>query len=662
MPSLTAELQHNSPLTKRILYAVSSRVRASREAYTKRHAAWRKAEETALAYIPENELERVRNIRRDYYGEPEFTKIRVPYSYGVLMASHTYWTTVFLSRSPVNQFTGRHGESEQQVQALEALIDYQAQVGEMMVPWYLWLLDVGKYGLGVVNISWVEEEAVISSIEERPVLFAGLLSTGKTKKQKIQKRIPGYAGNRLTNIRPYDFFPDPRVPVRFFQKGEFCATKMSIGWNQVLKRLDQGYYIKETVDKLGRMGQHNHRDYMDASEGSDQVQLPDNIGFDLDNEGEQNKRTARNSNVGLYECCIELVPKDWGLGGGTYPEKWMFTVTEDFNYVLGAQPLGMNHNKFPFAVIEYEPEGYSINARGIGEVLKPINDVMDWLINSHLFNVRKSLNDQFIVDPSQVVLSDLESPLPGGAIRMSPAAYGRDARAVLTQLPVQDVTRTHLTDLTAMLNMGQRTIGVNDQMMGQINPTGRRSATEVRTGAGFGINRLKTTSEFFSVMGWSPMAQQLVSNSQQYYEGSQKFRIVGQLAAEAGQEFMEVNPEEILGFYDFVPVDGTLPVDRQAQATLWTNLMGQLRNFPEIMQRYDMGRIFEWVAQLAGLKNVNQFRIQLTPDEQLMMQAQQGNVVPLGGVGPGAPQAGNTPPPLQTQGPNHENYPTEAQA
>jgi len=44
-----------------------------------------------------------------------------------------------------------------------------------------------------------------------------------------------------------------------------------------------------------------------------------------------------------------------------------------------------------------------------------------------------------------------------------------------------------------------------------------------------------------------------------------------------------------------------------------------------------MGKLFAWVAQLAGLKNINQFKIQVTPDQVLAQQMQAGNVVPAGG-------------------------------
>jgi hypothetical protein len=38
-------------------------------------------------------------------------------------------------------------------------------------------------------------------------------------------------------------------------------------------------------------------------------------------------------------------------------------------------------------------------------------------------------------------------------------------------------------------------------------------------------------------------------------------------------------------------VDGTLPVDRFAQANLWKEILAGMRTMPEIAQQYDMGRI-----------------------------------------------------------------------
>ena len=67
-----------------------------------------------------------------------------------------------------------------------------------------------------------------------------------------------------------------------------------------------------------------------------------------------------------------------------------------------------------------------------------------------------------------------------------------------------------------------------------------------------------------------------------------------------------------------------------AQANLWKDIMGTLRMMPpQVAMSYDWGRIFAWVAQLAGLKNISQFKVQVMPDQQLAAQAAAGNVIPM---------------------------------
>lgn len=630
MPSLSLDIRPNSPLHKRIVDGVRERVLASKRSYDSKHQAWREAEDAAVAFIPEKEVDSIRRGKRDS-GTPQYTTLYIPYSYGMLMTSHTYWTTVFLSRNPVMQFAGRHGESEQQVQAMEALMSYQMDVGKMLVPFYVWLYDVGKYGVGILGTYWEEEFSNVSSIEEREEMFLGMLKTGTRKKVKVTRRIRGYEGNKNYNVRPYDFLPDPRVTLADFQKGEFCAVFRKIGWNEILKRADQGYYINVEELKPAK----NLQSADQGEQGSSRIERPGEThlfsdDFAMNKDG---KRTQGNATVSSYETYIDLIPTDWGLGKGNLPEKWVFTVTSDWKLVFGAQPLGANHDKFPFNVLVFEPEAYGILPRGMPEILKPVQDTVNWLINSHFYNVRKILNGQYIVDPSRVSISDMLDPQAGGIIRLKPAGYGSIPAETVQQLTAQDVTQNHLRDIQVMYEMGQRAVGVNDQLMGVLQNSGRKTATEVRSASTFGINRLKTNAEFFSAMGWSPLSQMMVQNSQQYYDMEQKFRIVGDLALDAGNSFMDVTPETITGFYDFVPVDGTLPVDRFAQANLWKELMAQMRTIPELAMGYDILRIFSFVAKLAGLKNIDQFRIQQMPMGMLQGQAQQGNVVPLGGAG-----------------------------
>jgi hypothetical protein len=196
-------------------------------------------------------------------------------------------------------------------------------------------------------------------------------------------------------------------------------------------------------------------------------------------------------------------------------------------------------------------------------------------------------------------------------------------------MQVMDVTKAHLGDMAVFDQFAQKALGINEQIMGQTNTGGRKTAQEIRTSSTFGINRQKTVAEFYSMLGFDPLSMRLVQNSQQYFDAPLKVRIVGDLVQEAGPNFIMVNPQDIAGFYDFVPVDGTMPIDRFQMASLWQQMFGQISRIPQIAMRYDLGRIFGWVAQLAGLKSIRKFQLQIAPPGVDPRQLMGGNVVPI---------------------------------
>jgi len=627
MPARSLNIAPESPLHKKLVSMLQTRIALARRGQQLQHQKWQDAEETTLAYIKPQEADLIRTNRRDMSGVPAYTTIQVPYSYALLMSAHTYWTSVFFSRSPVHQFTGRHGEGEQQVQAMEALIGYQYEVGQFVVPYYIWLYDAGKYGLGVIGSYW-----------EKKILNFGQLvemadpNTGQVGVYQVTQEIPGYEGNCVYNVSPWDFFPDPRVPVKRFQSGEFLGIRKRLGWNQILERQRAGYFIN--IDKIAGHVSDRTGSVGGSSEGSSILQRP------LMNEDICSDENVRHPAGGVfYEVYVNLVPKEWGVGQTNYPQIWCFTITEDLSLLCGATPLGMWHCQFPFDILENEVEGYGLYSRGIIEITDPIQNTVDWLLNSHFYNVRQSLNNQFIVDPSKLVIKDVQNSGPGFLWRLRPEAYGTDLNTMFKQVDVVDVTRAHMSDFQAMFSIGERTIGINDQIMGSMGGNQRKTATEVRTTTAFGINRLKTISEYMSGMGFAPHSQKLVQTSQQMYSAQAKLRRVGSFAQEAGENFLNVRPEDIVGFYDLVPVDGTLPIDRMAQANLWKEIMaGAMRMPPQIAQQYDWARIFAWAAQIGGLKNINQFKIQVLQPGQGPAPGSIPMLPAPGGQGGGIPQ------------------------
>lgn len=628
MPSLTRNIPKTTELHKKLCTMLSERIKFALSSQDTQHDAWQKAENNVLAYLPESELDAQRRTERENSGIPSYTTIVLPYSFAMLMSAHTYLTSVFFARSPVHQFSGRHGENEQQVQMLEACISYQVDVGEMLGPYYIQLYDSLKYGLGVIEEYWDQEDIQFATIMPSQVEGEG------GKKVMVRAKMPGYQGARICNISPWDFLPDPRVTVGKYQQGEFVFVRKQLSWETVVRRKSQGYYMN--IDTItGPI--KDFAGLRAGGAGSDQT-----TGSQLERPEANASWTAIDDTkhpaiIPVYEGCVSVIPKEWGLGDEEFPEKWMFTITGDMSTLIGVQPHGAMHGKFPYGVMESEVEGYGTYNRGLPQILTPVQNTLDWLINQHFYNVRAAMNNQFILDPSKIVTKDAETAGPGFIWRLRPEAYGQDIRTFFAQVPVNDMTRGHVNDMSTMLGIGERITGINDQIMGVLQTGGRKTATEVRSATGFGVNRLKTLAEYISATSFSQHSQRLVQMTQQYMTAERKLRVVGTLATDAGpnaaMNFLNFRPDQIQGFYDFVPVDGTLPVDKLALANLWKELLLQMRSVPGLILQYDLGRIFAHVAALAGIRNLQQFKIQIGSPQAIAQAVDAGNMVPVGGKG-----------------------------
>jgi len=612
----SVEVKYNSPLHTMLKKAICERKKYSNEKMKNFHTQWDDADDSMRAYIHEKDVDKRRKDKKRYDGEVDYVTLEVPYIYATIMTAHTYYSSVILSRTPVWQFSARHGESQDSVQAVEAVMDYQLKVGQHLPVMYNWLYDMAKYSLGVVGTYWEEEEKVICQYVDEPNVILGV-PIGGTRRVKKEEILKGYVGNKLFNIRPYDFYPDPRVPIWRFQEGEFCCRTTSEGYHDIIstEHAQPGYY--QNLKQLVTLSQ-SREGYDNV--GSPRVELPMQPG--------EGGRAPGPGFFKITEAYIKIIPSVWGLGDSKRSEIWCFTLAEE-EVIIRAAPLGLYHNKFPFSVMESNFGSEEFAKFGMLETIRPLTDIMTWLINSHFYNVRRVLNNQVIVDPSRVVMKDLTKP-GQRVIRLKPNSYGADVRSMISQLTHVDITRTHLNDVQYVESMIQRVSSVVDTVMGMQAQGGRKSATEVRSSTGWSTSRLKTPIEYNSALALDPLSQMMLSNTQQFLDIERKYMIAGN-TLENAQSFVDVAPDRIAGSYDFVSVDGTMPIDRLAQANFWKELLVQMSRIPEFAMQWDVGAMVAHAMKLQGERNIDRFkRVNVN-----VMQpgAQPGaNMIPLGGA------------------------------
>jgi len=624
---LSLQVKYGTPLHDRIKTAICERKKFSDQKMKQFHSQWDNADDSMRAYIKEREIDRKRKDKKRYDGEVDYVTLEVPYAYAMTMTQHTYYTSTLLSRSPVFQFTGRHGESQDSIMAVEAVMDYQTKSGYMMPVMYNWLYDLAKYTVGIVGLYWESEDKIISKYVSQPNVVNGISFAGSTPTMQ-QEIVKGYIGNKLFNIRPYDFFPDPRVPLWRFQEGEFCIRETSEGYFDIIatEHTYPGYYCN--IDKLPEAA---NKKGTPLNIGSPRVERPLQPG-----EG----NAPGPGFFKITEAYIKLIPKVWGLGDSGRVEIWCFQLAED-EIIISAKPLGLYHNKFPCSLMEGNFGSDEFAKFGTIEVIRPLTDILTWLINSHFYNVRRVLNNQLVFDPSRVTVKDLTKP-GQRLIRLKPSAYGTDPRQAVHQLQVFDVTSGHLQNAQYIEQMIQRVPGITDIVMGMMDQGGRRSATESRITANAGTSRLRTPIEYNSFLAMDPLSDMMISNTQQLLDVDRLYRVAGN-TLETAARFVTAGPDSIAGSYDFVPVDGTAPIDRLAQANFWKELLVQVARVPQIAMQLDLVGMIGHTMKLQGERNFDRFRIQVLPPGVApgsAMPAQGGmpaspadNVVPLGAAG-----------------------------
>lgn len=610
-PTLSAENK------KKLARLVCDAVKMSDEKLSDRVKQWDESEKVNQAYVPKADAERNAKRKAEDFS---FTKLVIPYTYAMMMAEHTYLTSIFLGRPNPFQLAGRNGTGQNEVLAMETVLDYQVVSGEMLVPLYIALYDVSMYGLAVVGSYWDKEVVSISTWEDVPTDVAGV-ETGEEESQFVEINQKLYEGSKLFNVKPKELIIDPRVGFVRFQTGEFIGRRVSMPISDLTE--EAGYFDVDRIDKAGGNW---------AAHDSENPALTETERYNSSLDPEKRKNFAR-----LYELYIKLIPNDYGLSPNKNEEIWVLTVANGA-LLVGANPAGWLHGKFPFDLMVREFDGYTLSSRGIPEIGRPLNDTMNWLVNSHMYNVERTLNNEFIFDPSCINAKDFMDPLPGKRIRLRPEGYGKDIRTMFHQVSQYDVTQTHMQDIRLVESMFQRVFGINDQMLGALASGGRKTATEVRSAAGFGLNRLKSLSEFLSVSFFSPLTRKLVMNSRQMYDAETKFKIVQDEGM--GATAVDMTIDQIVGEFEFAPVDGAMPIDRMAQTMIYKELLMAMQSMPAIAGRYDVAQFFAYTAKLAGAKNLKSFEIQIQDQAKIAQEAALGNLV-IGGTNAGRTAAGN---------------------
>lgn len=600
----------NEELHTKVLVKLKARKNASQRKMSQFYDRWRANENRFQAYLASKDLDQIRKASNDRGTPPEILTITVPYTYATIMTIVTYLLHTFCGQKPIFQTDAYRDDMVERSQKMEVLLQYNADHERAIRRLYQYFTDGEMYGLQAMRVMWKAEVARRTRWQQPQMPLLG----GTLGLQPVTVTETLFEGNELINIDPFAFFPDPSVPMdEVAVRGEYVFWEHMAGRHLLKKAEAQGLIAYVSKIPRGNQSKHNNiseRAKLAAGDGS-----AGRVGIDLSGGQDQ---------FLLTQGTIDLIPSEWGLGDSDEMEKYLFTWANDAQ-IIQCEPLDADHGKHPVIVGEPYSTGYGFGNSCAADMVGPMQDTLSWLINSHMFNVRAILNNTLVVNPQMIDMQDLKKGGPGRVIKMLPAAFGQDPKNAVSQLAVQDVTRTHIQDMQVITRLADMISAVNDNLRGITNSGGRKTATEVRTGNEAGASRLASHAVLTSSQSIVPLAEMMSLNYQQNVTMEFYLKTLGPEASP-----LKIRPEDLAGDYNFPVHDGTLPMDRVALMQVWKEILVAMMQNPAIAVGYNLPGIFEYTAKLGGAKNITQFKLRNVPDESLMQAAAAGNAVPMG--------------------------------
>ena len=593
----------------KVIEYVKKRLKFSEEKMSQFDSRWRIAELKSQAYISLNDYEQtLKQANQDKGKPPKALSIIVPLTHAINSTIVTYLLQVFAGRRPIFPIQNNKENTAETAQLMEMVLQYNADHSRFLKYLHLFLNDGQTYGVSIFRVLWQEEK-------RRRTRFLTDQGTGE---QIMSRNVETtYQGNMIESLDPFMFYPDPRVPMMdVARKGEFVFWRAFTGLH-TLKRMEAvppeegGYFY---VNAAGRVLPTDTR-----TNGRSRLAGGDSTpGMSGDTRGEMFCQEDQGT--------IEIIPAELGLGESDLPEKWQFTILND-KQIVQAVPFESDHGLHPVAVSEPYATGYGFGQPGMADLIGPLQDLISWFVNSHVDNVRKTLNDMFVVDPMRVEIEDLRNQEPGKLIRLKMPILGQDMRAAIQQLQVTDVTQNHVNDVKELIRIAQMLAAVNDNTMGIQQAGGRKTATEVRTALEAGASRLSALARIISAQAMVDLREMMCLNIQQYQDQDFWVNVTGQ---EGMNNPVQVKPEMLVGDFNYPVHDGTIPLDKVALLDVWKEIFTVTGQDPALVGRYDRGKMFEFMAELGGARNVESMKMR--PEQAIIEQALSGQ---LKGVGPG---------------------------
>jgi len=597
---------------------VMNRALISAATMSSRHPSWRSIDATLTTYVKPKSVKstdklsaKSRQHKINARKASNDLEIVFPYSYTILETLLSYLFSTFV-QDPMLRYEGRGSEDIVGATLLEKVIAIDCIKHKVGLSLHTLFRDGLAYGVGLATPTWKEKWGTKSV--ERKRFFRD--SVFEDEDQLL------YEGNALENIDPYLVLPDSNYAIQDLQDGEY------FGW------------VKPT-NRMALLAEEQHDDnlfnvkYLKDLNSNGSVLFKDDSGRNKKAKvsGSRDQNQGVTNPVDDINMYITLVPKEWKLGKGEYPEKWLFTVSNDM-IVTRAMKIGLNHGDYPVIMCAPDYDGYSVTPISKMEILSGMQSTLDWMFNSHIKNVRKALNDMWVVDPYLINIKDVENPEAGKIIRTRRPAWGRGVKDAIAQFPVGNATQGHVADAGFIMQYMDKVGAADGAAQGSLRQGGpeRLTGKEFEGTQAGQFTRLGRIAQIIGLQSMQDLAYFFAMHTQQFMSQSTYVKVVGNLPEELmelhgirSKDRVPVNPRDLNINFDVKMLDASM--GGQGGAGDWLKLFEIIASNPALTQKFDVVKIVEHIALELGAKEIKNFEVSQASNEQVLNDVQSGNLI-----------------------------------
>ena len=624
------KLKWDSGLHAKIFDRLNEYRLASERHVQQLHENWNRVDEHMRMYVnlDDNVVRGNRKVDTTKKENPFERSVTMPLEYAMLMTRTTQISGILSAATPPIHLAGRGPEDYRGARMNEAVLTYDAEQSNWTLQNWQLAFDTERYGSSCWYITWEEDYEDQPQNGMIPPEFRDMLgpeAVGMVEPVTGDPRVVKQF-NSVRTLDPYRLLPDPDVPFSENQKGDWFGHRERMSWlwlNDHRHAQKKGPYFNIEHIRDNR--------------------LPRDVttGREVDaNFGDNQLRSYHHMTVHHLQC--RIIPFEWELSPSRESEIWWFAIANKTT-IIRAHKSPYPHKRYTYAVGQGDPDMHAPFTMGMGMQLEGMQRLTNWLVNSHITNIRKAVNDEMIFDPELIEMGDLLSPGPAKMVRLTKQGsallkQGVPISSMWTQFAIRDVTGTHMEAAQMLYAQAQRVSAANDTAMGMPLPE-KRTLGEVQTFSATATQRIGTTAQLLDVMVVKEAAEQMVANNQRFRTMEQWIRVTGQLARQLklGDEVKSLlmNQRDLEGNYDYVARTSTMAPDPARDAAVWGAMMQVLASSPQLLQpdidgkQIDPHSVFNQWLKAQGINFFEEFYTD--PQERLSAQAPPGG--PGGQVG-----------------------------